>query len=575
MSQLEKLRKVKTLGAFAKLLGYKPNALAYIIYKIPNNEKYAEFSIPKKNGQEREIKAPNDKLKLIQRHLAGLLTECHDEICNIQNMKTLSHGFRRNHSIVTNALKHKNKRYVFNIDLEDFFPSFNFGRVRGFFIKNRNFNLDKDVATIIAQIACHNNELPQGSPCSPIISNLIGHLLDIRLVNLAKKSKCTYSRYADDLTFSTNNKNFPEIIAITNTANNWIAGKTLVKEIEKMGFIINKNKTSMQYKTGRQMTTGLIVNKKINIRKEYYKNARSMCHQLFKSNEFYFDIKQSSSEIHSDDNEISAKIKGTNNQLEGVLSFIYQVKKRYINRDTKELKDKLKNHPTGIIKLYKQFLFYKYFFILDKPLLICEGDTDSIYLVCALKQLKEEYPDLVIFNDKKYNFNFRFLKMSKTFREVFLIAPGTSGLVYLMKIYEKYMKLFKSKGKQYPVIVLIDNDEGSKAIKSIIKKKLELTNIYPNTNYYFCENLYVLFTTENENSEIEDLFDKKTLETVVNGKIFSRNKKIDDDKEFAKQIFAEKVIKVKQTEIDFSNFKPIFDKLRLIINDHSESNPEK
>jgi len=64
--------------------------------------------------------------------------------------------------------------------LQDFFGSINFGRVRGFFIKDRNFALQPAVATILAQMACHNNALPQGSPCSPVISNLVGHVLDVQ-----------------------------------------------------------------------------------------------------------------------------------------------------------------------------------------------------------------------------------------------------------------------------------------------------------------------------------------------------------------------------------------------------------
>ena len=100
-------------------------------------------------------------------------------------------------------MMHVGSKYVLNIDLQDFFDSFNFGRVRGFFIKNRNFQLNPDVATVIAQIACYDNKLPQGSPCSPVITNLISHSLDIRLASLAKKYKCTYTRYADDITFST------------------------------------------------------------------------------------------------------------------------------------------------------------------------------------------------------------------------------------------------------------------------------------------------------------------------------------------------------------------------------------
>ncbi len=315
MSRLEKLKNTTSLSELAQLLGYKPKAVSYILYKIPEKEKYVEFEIPKKSGDTRKIKAPTEKLKHLQRRLANLLNECFDEICNENRKKSLSHGFRKDHSIITNARNHKNKRYVFNIDLQDFFPSINFGRVRGFFIKNHHLNLKPKVATVVAQIACHDNELPQGSPCSPIISNLIGHLLDIRMVNLAKKAKCTYSRYADDLTFSTNKKSFPEKISIMKNENDWIAGKSLIKEIEKVGFSINDKKTTMQYKSARQMTTGLIVNEKINIRKEYYKKARSICHELFKSGEFYIDKEIALPETTHNNSEADDKGTGTLNQL--------------------------------------------------------------------------------------------------------------------------------------------------------------------------------------------------------------------------------------------------------------------
>ena len=76
-------------------------------------------------------------------------------------------------------------------------------------MKNRDFGLHERVATVVAQIACHDNSLPQGSPCSPVLSNLIGHVMDIRVVRLASKAGCIYSRYADDLTFSTNRAQFP------------------------------------------------------------------------------------------------------------------------------------------------------------------------------------------------------------------------------------------------------------------------------------------------------------------------------------------------------------------------------
>ena len=434
MSRLEKLKEAKSLSDLAVLLGFKPKAVSYILYIIPEDNKYIDFEIPKKNGGKRIIKTPTEKLKHLQRRLADLLNECFEQIGKESNKKSLSHGFRKKHSIVTNAKNHKNKRYVFNVDLKDFFPSINFGRVRGFFIKNHNFRLDPKIATVIAQIACHNNELPQGSPCSPIISNLIGHLLDIRMVNLAKKAKCTYSRYADDLTFSTNRKDFPDSIAIKKDENNWVAGNRLIKEIEKVGFSINKEKTSMQFKTARQVTTGLVVNEKVNVRREYYKVARSMCHELFNTGEFYIDKKG----IPPDDAD-NKENKGTINQLEGILSFIYQIKRPH---DTAKLGNR-RFHPTAITKLYRDFLFYKHFYTMEMPVIVCEGKTDIIYLKCALKQLATTYNEFVEINDNGTTYKIKFLNFSKNLRDIFSISTGTSGLNHLIEIYKQNICKFK------------------------------------------------------------------------------------------------------------------------------------
>ncbi len=581
MSTLKKFHEVQTLRELAIFLGYQPKTLSYLLYILPNTSKYLEFTIPKKAGGTRRIKAPNPKIKLLQRRLADKLNFCFEEICmeNSKN-KSLSHGFRKQHSIITNALKHKNKRHVFNIDLKDFFPSLNFGRVRGFFIKNDHFQLNPKVATIIAQIACDDNELPQGSPCSPIISNLIGHILDIRMMYLAKKTKCTYSRYADDLTFSTNKKEFPEKIAIRKeySDNKWIPGITLKKEIEKVGFIINENKTSLQYKTKRQTATGLVVNKKVNIKKEYYRQARAMCHNLFENDEFYIckynllqgipkDIENNNIKIFNRDNLrleeslVNEITKGNINQLEGILSFIYQVKKRH---DKRKYGDKL-YRPTSISKLYRKLLFYKHFFSLNRPLIICEGKTDIIYLKCALKQLEKEYREFILKVDEGFIFKIAFLHITKNFKDVFNISEGTPGLALLMEMYKDYMKPFKGKGKNCPVIMLIDNDKGSDAIK---KKWKELDSKEPFS--YFDENLYIAHipTKKGKYRSIEDLFDDKALNIKVDGKKFKREN-IDPKIEYGKFIFAERVVKAHQSSINFDGFKEIFNRFKAIIEDYN------
>lgn len=112
----------------------------------------------------------------------------------------------------------------------------------------------KEVALIIAQLTCYQGTLPQGAPSSPIITNLICKILDFRILKLAKKYKLDYSRYADDLTFSTNNHLFlnEETIFL----------KKLSEEVERAGFKINNNKTRLQFSSSRQEVTGLIVNKK-------------------------------------------------------------------------------------------------------------------------------------------------------------------------------------------------------------------------------------------------------------------------------------------------------------------------
>ena len=228
----------------------------------------------------------------------------------------IAHGFKEGFSIATNAAFHRNKRYVFNLDLKDYFPSINLGRVLGFFIKDRNFSLDPRIATIIAQIACHHNQLPQGSPCSPVISNLITHILDLKLNKLARSERCSYTRYADDLTFSTNEKQFPNSIArlVSESSDKWVAGDKLTARIFRSGFRINELKTRMQHCDSRQDTTGLIVNKKINVRHEYYKQTRAMCHHLFTEGFCYTDSGNGPQPI-------------SDASLEGRMSFIYQIRR--------------------------------------------------------------------------------------------------------------------------------------------------------------------------------------------------------------------------------------------------------
>lgn len=135
MSYLKKLKATKDRKDLAALLGYKPSKMTAIVYMTPLSAKYSTFDIPKKSGGVRTIKAPEPKLKKLQAHLAHVLQACLVEIDADQLSGPVSFGFRKEGRITDNAKVHKGRRYVLNIDLADFFPSFHFGRVRGFFLK--------------------------------------------------------------------------------------------------------------------------------------------------------------------------------------------------------------------------------------------------------------------------------------------------------------------------------------------------------------------------------------------------------------------------------------------------------
>src|SRR5436853_226900 len=117
MSKLNSLKSTAALSDLAKLLEFRPSALAYILFKRAATAKYKTFEIPKRNGGTRTIKAPMDRLKLLQQKLSILLQDCIDEINQTKNRKDrIAHGFKRKRSIITNARQHRNRRYVFNID---------------------------------------------------------------------------------------------------------------------------------------------------------------------------------------------------------------------------------------------------------------------------------------------------------------------------------------------------------------------------------------------------------------------------------------------------------------------------
>ncbi len=572
------MKEASSLADLAAILGYKPSALAYIVYKIPDAQKYTKFTIPKRGGGEREICAPIEPLKTLQRRLANVLYACRDEIDEESKRRPLSHGFRRKLSIVTNARRHKRRRYVLNLDLQDFFPTFNFGRVRGFFIRNNSFELNEKVATVIAQIACFENMLPQGSPCSPVISDLIAHLLDVRLAQLAKQNQLTYSRYADDLTFSTSQRAFPSTVAVpvADGSPQWVPGEELIKTIEKAGFIINPGKTRMQFRMSRQLVTGLTVNAKVNIRPEYYRSARAMCHTLFETGSYYRPADAASEGGDETDDNAAPEPVTSLYPLEGILGHIHHVKDTIDERDEPE---KRKNSMAAR-RLYARFLKYRYFVRLDRPLIVCEGKTDNIYLKYAIRKLTAFHPKLGSWEGDFFKSAVAFFNYSNRAHKLLELGGGASDLKYffIKKRYGQDIQGFKHRPLLHPVIVLIDNDDASKQIFQTLKENYGITAelASPEPFFHVVGNLYLVKTPAkgaNGMSCIEDCFDPELLKTELDGKKLNLKKEHRADGEYGKFVFAEKVVRPHADKIDFTGFAPLLERIAAAIDHYKPPAP--
>ncbi len=145
-------------------------------------------------------------------------------------------------------------------------------------------NLGTEAALAMAQLCCDDTSIPQGAPTSPILSNMICRRLDRELTRLADDHNCIYTRYADDLTFSTHMVQFPAAIAKCTKDNessiNVVLGKNLTSIIEHNSFHINRSKIRVSLHSNRQTVTGLIVNDTVSIPKEWWRDLRAMVHAV-------------------------------------------------------------------------------------------------------------------------------------------------------------------------------------------------------------------------------------------------------------------------------------------------------
>ena len=335
-----------------------------------NKLRYKTFSIKKKNGSEREISSPQKRLKLIQKCL-NVILEC------VYNPHVAAHGFISQRSIVTNARVHTGQIYVYNIDLKDFFYSIDQARVWTC-LKNPPFNLNEsklEIANLITSLCCEEIEverltetgewakmirsvLPQGAPTSPILTNIVSQRLDYQLYKLAKRFNLKYSRYADDITFSSMHHVYKKDSEFISELRN------IIKE---QNFYINESKVRLQtHGYQRQEVTGIVVNEKVNIKREYIKDIRRWLYLWERyghnrTNEiFIFDYKKKHLNLISEPNFINV-LGGKLEYLKMVIGYDDDRFKQLNNRYNK-LYDKI--HPPSVLiekkaiktqtKLYKK-----------------------------------------------------------------------------------------------------------------------------------------------------------------------------------------------------------------------------
>ena len=248
--------------------------------EVARTTHYRRFLLPKKTGGERTISAPMPRLKRAQYWVLDQLlakVPCH----------AAAHGFLAGRGIVSNAAPHTGRAVVINLDIQDFFPTITFPRIKGVF---RGLGYDERVATMLALLCSENpcdelevdgerffvggkgrdRVLPQGAPTSPMLTNVLCRKMDRRLQGLADKLGFTYTRYADDLTFSASGEGAAKVGTLLRQARH-----VLLDE----GFTPHPDKQRVMRAGSRQEVTGVVVNEKPSVSREERRKLRAALHK--------------------------------------------------------------------------------------------------------------------------------------------------------------------------------------------------------------------------------------------------------------------------------------------------------
>ena len=248
----------KELASIEHDLGFSAKTL----YGLSNNleKHYHNVFIPKSDGSKRKLSVPDLILKKVQRSIA-------DNILMQYPISRYAQAYKLGSSIQRNAQPHVGKKKLLKLDIEGFFDHILYSQVKDIVFYEEKFS--EPIRILLTMLCYYKESLPQGAPTSPAITNIIMYDFDETVGAFCNKKKISYTRYCDDMTFS-GEFNEKEII-------NFVRN-----ELSKLGLHLKNRKTAVVLSTKRQTVTGIVVNEKLNISKEYKKNIRQEMYYIKK-----------------------------------------------------------------------------------------------------------------------------------------------------------------------------------------------------------------------------------------------------------------------------------------------------
>ncbi len=240
----------KELSSLTQALGFSPRAL----YTLSNNisSHYHRVSVPKTNGEYRELSVPDGSMKTVQRRIA-------ESLLAYEEISPYATAYRVCGSTVVNARPHLGSVTILKLDIKHFFDSIIYPLVKEKAFPSYKYS---ESNRILLTILClYRDALPQGAPTSPVISNIIMKDFDNTIGEWCAARNIKYTRYCDDMTFS-GNINRQEIVAFVK------------KELARLGFFLNDGKTVFAKRGQKKLVTGIVVNKKLNTSSAYRKMLR-------------------------------------------------------------------------------------------------------------------------------------------------------------------------------------------------------------------------------------------------------------------------------------------------------------